>query len=148
MPGPSTQPVSTTRPTARPADRLDVLEAVFRHQIRTWDGGPGGDPDYFFLSLDGLVDPPAELLHRFADEVPPVLPVSFANVAPIGGVQHKDGGRGVLLRALSIAWLDDDTAEVDGGYYLSGRSATGHMYRVEREGGRWRITEDQRRGVS
>lgn len=148
MPVPSTQPVSTTRPTARPAEHLDVLEAVFRHQLREWYGGPGDDPDYNFLSLGGHTDPPAGLLARFANESPKVLPVSFVKVPAEAGVRYKGGDRGLIVLAISIAWLGRNTAEVYGGYYHSGRAASFRNYRVKRTGGTWRVTDDRLREIA
>jgi hypothetical protein len=112
----TTQPVSTTQPTARAADQLDVLEAVFRHQFAHNPSAGQQKVEYYFLSLDQSVDPPAELLARFKGEGPKVLPVSLAESSPREGVKHKDlAGRGLVFRVLSIAWLDEDTAEVRGG---------------------------------
>ncbi len=147
-PAPSTQPVSATQPAARAADRLDVLEAVFRHQFDKNASGGQRNVDYFFLSLDERRDPPAELLARFKDHTPKVLPVSFATSAA-GRVRHKDlGGRGLIFRVESIVWLDENTAEVKGGYYEANLSASGNTYRVTRTDGRWKVTKDRMNWIS
>src|SRR5687768_8970359 len=86
----STQPVSTTRPTPRAADRLDVIEAVFRHQFNKNASGGQRNVEYFFLSLDGRADPPPQLMARFKDENPIVLPVSMATASAAEGVKHKE----------------------------------------------------------
>jgi hypothetical protein len=115
---PADHPVATTQHIARAADRLDVLEAVFRHQFDENASAAQRNVDYFFLSLDNRVDPPAELLARFANDMPKVLPVSFAKASAMEGVAHEAlGGRGLIFRIETIAWLDEDTAEVEGGYY-------------------------------
>src|SRR3954464_5139139 len=82
----STGPVSTTQPTTRAADRLDVIEAVFRHQFDKNASAGRRNVAYFFLSLDGDTDPPPELLARFKDEKPTVLPASMANASAGEGV--------------------------------------------------------------
>lgn len=59
-------------------------------------------------------------------------------------IRHKDlGGTGLIFYITRIAWLDANTAEVDGGYYEAGLSASGHTYRVERHNGKWVVTNDQ-----
>lgn len=147
---PTTQPVSTTQPSARAAaDQLDVLEAVFRHQFAHNSSAGQQKVEYYFLSLDQSVDPPAELLARFKAESPKVLPVSLAKSSPAEGVKHQDlGGRGLVFRLLSVAWLDEDTAEVRGGYYEGVLSASGNTYTVKREKGVWRVTDDVQDWIS
>jgi hypothetical protein len=146
---PSTQPVSTTQPTPRAADRLDVIEAVFRHQCKKNASAGQGNVEYFFLSLDGRADPPPELLTRFKDEKPIVLPVSMATGSAREGVKHKElGGRGLIFRVTRVAWLDESTAAVEGGYYEAGLSASGNTYRVTRTNGVWKVIEDRMNWIS
>jgi hypothetical protein len=145
----STRPVSTTRPTNRAADRLEVFEAVFRHQFDKNASAGQRNVDYFFLALEGGADPPPEFLARFKDEKPIVLPASMATASAAAGVKHKDrGGRGLIFSVTSIAWLDGDTAEVEGGYYEGGLSASGNTYRVQRVDGAWKVTGDRMKWIS
>lgn len=142
------QPVSTTRPIVRAADRLDVMEAVFRHQFNNNGSGGQRNVDYFFLSLDGRADPPAELLARFGGAKPTVLPVSLAKESA-GDVGHRElGGKGIIFCVVSVAWLDENTAEAEGGYYENGLSASGNTYRVTRANGVWKVTSDQMHWIS
>jgi hypothetical protein len=143
-PPPTTAPVSTSQPTARAADRLDVLEAVFRHQFDKNASAGQRKVDYFFLALDADTDPPAELMKRFENETPKVLPASQATASKASGVKHKtQGGRGLIFRVTDIAFLGADTAEVSGGYYEAGLSASGNTYIVQRSNGKWKVTKDQ-----
>ena len=145
----SSQPVSTTQPTPRAADRLDVVEAVFRHQFNRNASGGQKNVEYFFLSLDARADPPPELLSRFKEEKPIVLPVSMATASASEGVKHKElGGRGLIFGVTHVAWLDDSTAEVEGGYYEAGLSASGNTYRVKRTNGVWKVTDDRMKWIS
>lgn len=145
----STQPVSTTQPSARPADQFDVLEAVFRHQFDKNASGQQRNVEYFFLSLDHGADPPAALLARFKNERPRVLPVSMAGPSHGSGVKHKEDGKsGLIFNITRIAWLDANTAEVEGGYYEAGLSASGNTYRVERRDGKWVVTGDKMNWIS
>jgi hypothetical protein len=137
------RPESTTQPSARPADQLDVIEAVFRHQFGKNASAGQWNVDYFFLSLAGGADPPAALLARFKDEKPKVLPVSLVGPDQGTGVKHKElGGRGLIFFVHDIRWLGPDEAEVGGGYYEANLSSSGNTYRVERRGGKWAVTDD------
>jgi hypothetical protein len=135
-----TQPASTTQPTSRAADRLDVTEAVFRHLFDHNNSGGRDYVDYFFLSVDGGADPPPELLLRFVREQPPVLPASMADSSG-GHVKHKEsGGRGMVLGVGSVTWLDENSADVEASWYIGPLASMGYTYRVTRADGRWRVT--------
>ena len=130
------------------AKSLDVAEAVFRYQFDHNASGAQRQVDYFFISLEER-DPPQALLTRFANEKPLVLPASLATSFAGTGVRHKElGGRGLIFRISSIKWLDANTAEVDGGYYEAGLSASGNIYRVERRVGKWFVARDEMRWIS
>ena len=131
---PTTQFVSTTQPSPRPADHNAVLVAVFRHQL-------GGPADFYFLSLDEKADPPQEVLSAFAGHVPPVFPISLAVVSANGVMHMERDGVGRVFRVIEIAWRDADTAEVMASWFASGLSAEGYVYRVERREGKWAVTK-------
>ncbi|MFT3788752.1 MAG: hypothetical protein QM770_21715 [Tepidisphaeraceae bacterium] len=145
---PTRQPVSSTQPAAQGPEYLNVLEAVFRFQFDHNASGARRKVDYFFLTLDRS-DPPADLLARFKDDAPRVLPASLAKASAGEGVKHKDlGGQGLIFNITSIAWLDANTADVQGGYYEAGLSASGNTYRVERRGGKWVVTHNKMHWIS
>jgi hypothetical protein len=142
--------VTTTRPDAasvsKPASPKHALtpddqirEVVFRHDLARW-ASAGAKLEYVFLDVGkGRADPSAELLARFDGHVPPVEPVSSCSSGD--GVRHKrDGGRGIILEVRSIRHLDEDTAEVEGGYYENGLSAEGSTYQLKRRDGKWVVT--------
>jgi hypothetical protein len=138
----TTQPLSSTRSAVRGPEFLNVLEAVFRHQFEHNASGTQSDVDYYFLSLDDT-DPPPELIARFKDHKPVVLPKSMAKASARQGVKHKDlGGHGLIFSIDTIAWLDENTAVIGGGYYEAGLSASCNAYRVERRDGKWIVTKD------
>jgi hypothetical protein len=133
-------PVSTTQPADRAAERLDVVEAVFRHLFDHNNSGGREYVDYFFLSVDGGADPPPELLQRFVKEQPPVLPASMADSSG-GGVRHKESsGRGMVLGVGSVTWLDANSADVEASWYMGPLASVGYTYRVTRADGQWRVT--------
>ena len=144
----TTQPVSSTKPAAKGPEYLNVLETVFRYQFDHNASGSQRNVDYFFLRLDQS-DPPPELLERFKNQSPRVLPGSMARASAGEGVKHKDlGGRGLIFNITQIAWLDANTAEVDGGYYEAGLSSSGNTYRVERRDGKWVVTKNTMHWIS
>jgi hypothetical protein len=139
-------------PADHASEELDILEAVFRYQFEH-NGASYMHPDRLFLSLaeakDPPKDPPAALLARFKGQIPPVEPESAADTDMVHGVHAKGKqGRGVLLRLTNIRWIDDDTVEVDGGYYSSGLSASGNTYRAQRREGAWVVVSDTLHWVS
>jgi hypothetical protein len=143
----SAQPVTLTaapEPGLDESERLNVLEAVFRHQFDHNASASRRNVDYFFLGLGRNEDPPADLLARFTGETPQVLPMSMSEVSRSEGVKHRErGGRGLIFRIWSLRWVDDDTAIAEGGYFEGNLSASGNTYRVERRGGQWTVTADR-----
>lgn len=143
-------------PVDRASEELDILEAVFRFQFEhNASGRNPTDFDHLFLSMANEKslpkDPPAALLARFKEHVPPVEPVSDADThAGSGarpGVRHKlKGGRGILFLLTSIRWIDDNTVEVDGGCHSGCKSE--NTYRAERRGGVWVVVSDALHWVS
>ena len=129
------------------ADRLDLAEAVFRYQFDRNASGQQKNCDYFFIRLESE-DPLPELLGRFAEYTPKVVPGSDA-ARSSRGVSHKTlGGKGLIFHIDDITWLDDNTADVDGGYYEAGLSSSGNTYRVERRDGKWVVIKDTMHWIS
>jgi hypothetical protein len=146
----------TRAPSASATDKprgeqeLDIMESVFRylfehnrsvlterHQV-----------EYFFLRVDKL-NPPPELLSRFAGHVPPVEKASASESDIRYGVRDiKTHGRGIILDIRSVRWIDDDTVDVEGGYVEASLSASGDTYRVERRQGKWVVVNDTLHWVS
>ncbi len=144
-------PLVPTDAVERASQELDILEAVFRYQFdhNASSATALGTADFYFLSLEEHRDPPPELLTRFNGHSPPVEPVSSADPDASFGVKHKQkGGQGIILRLESVRWIDDNTVEVDGGYYEASRSASGNTYRAERRDGGWIVVSDAMHWIS
>jgi hypothetical protein len=143
---------NSSAPVERAAQELDILEAVFRYQFdHNASGHRLTEFDYLFLSLANErslpKDPPASLLARFKEYVPPVEPASGADIHARSGVHHKQtGGRGILFFLTNIRWIDDNTVEVDGGY-RSG-CVSDDTYRAERRDGMWVVVNDDLHWIS
>ncbi len=127
---------------------LDVLEAVFRYQMEHNASSPGAR-DCYFLELADKHDPPPALLARFVGSSPPVEPLSAADPELYPSVHHKGKtDHGVILRLRSLSWIDDDTVELDGGYYQASLSSSGNTYRAVRRDGKWVVVSDKMRWIS
>ena len=156
---PAAVPAASPAPTAVPdraTQELDILESVYRYQFEhNFSGRSSASFDYVFLSRGSSSsvnnDPPAELLARFAGNTPPVEPVSASEIGKDGGtgVTLKYlGGRGIIFRLDQVRWIDGETVDVDGGYYVSSRGSSGNTYRAKLQGGRWVVVKDERHWVS
>lgn len=125
----------------------DVREAVFRHQFEDNASGQQQSVAYYFLALGNPTereDPPPEFLKRFEGHTPKVVPVSQSTAADNSAVIHQDDGkRGLIFQITNLQWIDETTAEVQGGYYEGNVSASGNLYRVEKRGDEWVVTDDR-----
>ncbi len=119
----------------KPFDRdeaYDIIEAVFRYQYETNVANPNQNLSTFFLEVFHT-DAPPEIIDRFDGMKPPVRKRSAF-----------EKGKGIIFRIESIERTGADSAEVNGGYYQSGLSASGDVFTVVRKDGRW-VVEDFKR---
>ncbi|RMG51792.1 MAG: hypothetical protein D6723_10040 [Acidobacteria bacterium] len=125
----------------------DIREAVFRYQFQHNHSGLQQQADAYCLSFGrpgAYQDPPDAFLKRFRDHVPPVRRASQCEISPPHGVIDKaTGGKGLIFWIATIRWVNDEEVEVEGGYYEAGTSASGNLYRVVREHGRWVVKQDK-----
>lgn len=130
----------------------DVREAVFRWQFENNASGLQQAAQVYFLALgsgDQYDDPSTELLERFAENDPPVRPVSLSTADPGAGVVDVETGDiGLIFRIATISWTSDTAADVTGGYYEAGLSASGNTYTVEFVDGEWTVVDDVMHWIS
>ncbi|MBX6316737.1 MAG: hypothetical protein IRY99_28060 [Isosphaeraceae bacterium] len=108
---------------------------MFRHQFKQKSAALRQQAKGYYLTILDE-DPPVEFLKRFETHTPPVT----------AGSKFKEG-QGVKFRIESLKWIDDDTAELRGGYYEGPLSASYFLYRVNRKNGRWIVTKAELRGI-
>src|SRR5262249_20356819 len=120
----------------RPADALDVHEAVIRHQLPSVHQveGPGGPAIHVTVLGE---DPSPELLRRFEGSRPALLPGS-----------RLEPKKGVLIHIDSVKWIDRTTVEVEGGYNSRGIDGSQHLYRLQRRDGKWVVIDDTITAIS
>jgi hypothetical protein len=134
-----------------------VREAVFHYQFHHNESGQQQSAKVYFLSVMRLndstgrwndSDPGTELLRRFDGNTPPVKPFSKCVTSVEGVFDRQTGEMGLLFQAGAIRWVADDQAEVDGGYFEGGLSASGNTYYLERRSGEWIVTRDVMHWIS
>lgn len=139
--------------TAPPVERSldDIREAVFRHQFLHNASGLQQDARVYFIGFyvpgDSLrqgyyLDPSDQLLTRFEGNVPPVKRFSACRQSITGVFDIQTGARGLLFRIESVTEIKDNEAEVTGGYFEAGLSASGNVYTVRWADGRWTVVGD------
>ncbi len=121
-----------SRPLAAPhlSDEDHIREAVFRYQFDFNASGQGQSANAYYLRLEDDQDPTEQFLQR--------LEPGTALV-----VDSQGGLPGLLFWIAAIRWVDDDCAEVDGGYDEVSESAAGSMYYLEKVHGRWEVIDEQ-----
>jgi hypothetical protein len=142
-------------PPSRPVQEEDIRETVFRYQFAHNASGLQQTAEFYCLSLGEVsdqdnLDPSDELMRRFQDHQPPVKKASQCDADMSQGVTDRATGQqqGLIFRVTSIKWINDAEVEVEGGYYEAGLSASGNVYRVVKESGRWIVKEDKMLWIS
>ena len=150
----TTPPITVIPVKAPPVDAAgvdDIREAVFRHLFEHNASGQQKAARVFCLQLEGKRDPSPELLRRFEGHEPPVKKASlcaFKQGSARSGVQDETGAPGLIFRIDTIQRTGPDAAVVEGGYFEAGLSASGNVYELAREGGRWIVKNDTMRWIS
>ncbi|MGO8925829.1 MAG: hypothetical protein ACLQU3_02885 [Limisphaerales bacterium] len=142
--------VSVGADPARQRQEDDIREAVFRWQFDHNVSGQQKKAKVYFLSVgEKYGDPSDEFIKRFADNKPPVRKRSECTAdAGKGVLDKKTGEQGLIFNVTSIKWSSDTEVEVEGGYYEAGLSASGNIYTVKKEKGKWKVTKDKMGWIS
>jgi hypothetical protein len=125
----------------------DIREAVLRHMFKRNASGQQDSARLYCIRVERELDPSPALLGRFARSRPKVVAASACS-ADASGVRDGSGARGLVFRIDRIHRVAPDRAEVDGGYFEGGLSASGNSYVVAREGKRWVVKSDRMRWIS
>ena len=136
-------------PCVAAGDEQDVMEAVFRYQFehvgaRLFPSGAG----VYFLSVRGK-DPDDALLRRFSSSIPQVRKESqsYLREADWVVVDRQTGKRGAIFFIKSVS-ISNSRAEVRGGYYEHGKSASENTYHLRQVEGRWVVEKDIQGAIS
>ena len=137
--------VSVGADQARQLQEDDIREAVFRWQFDHNVSGQQKRAKVYFLSVgEKYGDPSDEFLKRFADNQPPVRKRSECTAdAGKGVLDKKTGEQGLVFNVTRIQWKSDTEVEVEGGYYEAGLSASGNIYTLKKDQGKWKVVNDK-----
>lgn len=134
---------------APPEGAPDLREAALRPMFAKNASGQQQRARVFCIQLEHESDPTPSFLARFGDVKIPVRPASACTQSADQGVVDKTTkARGLAFRVDAVRRIDADHAEVDGGYYEAGLSASGNTYTLERKNGRWVVTKDVMHWIS
>lgn len=114
--------------TDRDAEATAVYEAVLRHQVQRWRVAQRPDA-VCYVWIDGK-DPSPAFLEQLGGDRPALAAGSQA-----------PKGKGLHLHVEELKWLDDDTAELKGGF-SDGKDGSQNRYRVVRRDGHWVVDKD------
>jgi hypothetical protein len=122
----------------------DIREAVFRYQFGHNASIQGNSVGVYCISVENKADPSDNFMKRFAGFKPPVHKASDCSTDAYKGVVEKaTGKRGLVFWVKSINWISQTDAEVAGGYFEDGLSASHNTYIVSRaKEGRWRVSKE------
>jgi hypothetical protein len=130
----------------RTHDELDIREATFRYQFVRNASGQKQNAGMYCLSIvaNGKeTDPDDAFIKRFDGNTPVVKRASDCSRSAAEGVKDRaTGKRGLIFRTEAIKWISDTEAQVEGGYYEGGLSASGNTYYLRKTDGKWIVEKD------
>ncbi len=130
-------------------DENDIMEAVFRYQFANNASGLQNRAKVYFLSLAEDADPDAAFMARFAGDPIPVKPVSQSRLRENGQVEDaSNGATGLIFRVDRVRMTSEHEARVHGGYYEANVSASGNVYSLTCEAGKWKVGDEVMRWIS
>lgn len=119
---------------------VDVQESTLRWLI-TNKGAQGFDAYCVATGWpDNVGDPGADLLNRFAGNVPPVVPQSDCTVSISGDTYNPTGGPAQVFR-LGDPVITGRVAEIDAGFHINGRLAETFHCTLRLTGQGWAVRE-------
>lgn len=130
------QNTTTSQPNNQEQENLDICEVVFRYQFKHNASVVQQNANAYFI-LIFKQDPPDKFLARFTDNTPPVRKGSDFAI-----------GKGLVFSIGSINRIDENTAQVYGGFYEAGLSSSGNLYTVVRKNGKWVVAKDEMQWMS
>jgi hypothetical protein len=101
------------------------------------------------VSINGA-DPSDEFMKRFSD-LPRTIRKGSSEVpdkGPHAPIDKSTGEAGIVFNAENLWWLNQDLAELQGGYYCGGLCAVGITFTVKRENGKWTIKSSHMNWIS
>ena len=130
-----------------PDDADDAREAALRYMFVHNASMQQRKAAVHCLTIEGK-DPTDTFVARFAELAPPVKKASECTASAEDGVHDKTtGARGLIFRVAATR-VRGEAAEIDGGYYEAGLSASWNTYYLEKKDGRWMVVKDVMHWIS
>ena len=122
----------------------DIRDSVFRFQMVNSASKQGKKVHAYYLSVEGGQDPSDEFIRRYANSQTPVKKQSTCSVTsqdPLGVVDKETGLPGIILSIESLTRSGDVEADVTGGFYEGGQSASTNTYHLEFKNAHWAVKD-------
>jgi hypothetical protein len=138
----------------KPEDVLAAREAVIRYQLTSSKFALAAGVDTFcvrFIDTAAATrsDPPQELIQRLNDGRHKVRKGSDCDDGRGYGVVVKGSNSPALtLWGEGVSWKSDTSIAITGGYFQASESGSGHVYQLEKRGGKWLVIEERLTWVS
>lgn len=119
-------------------ESANVFEAVVRYQIESWELAANS----YCISIQGK-DATPDFLRRLTP-----LPVKAASECRkhttdkvmVSVLDKKTSKRSVIFDVEAIHWISENEVAVEGGYFCASLCMVSGLYRVVRDGTKWRVT--------
>jgi hypothetical protein len=124
----------------------DLMEAVFRYQFAHNCSSSRDEANAYYIGIYNDLDPGDDFMKRFVKNKPTVKKISKSIIVQkdlgYSVIDRETGQEGLIFRITSIRFINDEMAEVKGGYYEAGLSASGNTYQLIRAGNTWIVIKD------
>jgi hypothetical protein len=115
------------------AEEQDVVEAVFRYELRQHSPGKTWKVFYLAIGLENPSAPAAEFMTRFREQQPLVKRFVGSEYSSEQMVKEH----GLVLGIGGVKWKSATEAEVEGYRFVVPGEAQGFRFEVKREEGEW-----------
>jgi hypothetical protein len=137
-----------------PEDLLAAREAVVRYQLTSSEFALADGVDTFCVEFidtaaETRSDPPQELIQRLNDGRHKVRKGSDCDYNGGYGVVVKGSNSpGLALWVEGVTWKTDTSMVITGRYIRGAENGSGHVYQLEKRGGKWLVIEERLTWVS
>jgi len=124
----------------------DLMEAVFRYQFAHNCSASQDEANAYYIGISNDRDPSDDFMKRFVKNKPTVKKISksiiFQKDLGYRVIDRETGQEGLIFRITSVRFLNDEMAEVKGGYYEASLSSSENTYQLVQTGKTWKVIKD------
>ena len=133
-----------------PEDALAAREAVIRYELTSSEfalayGVKTFCIEFIDTAAESRSDPPQELIQRLNDGRHKVRKGSDCdyNRGKDDVVVRGSNSPGLWLSVEGASWKSDTSMAITGRYFLGAENGSGHVYQLEKRGGKWLVIKDR-----